>query len=670
MEYAKKVLAENWPEWSVEEKLGEGTFGKVYKIKREFFGREQYAALKLIRVSSKEDATNITYSIDDKSFVSEIVSEIELMAKLKGHTNIVSYEDHKVIEDADSESWTILIRMELLTPLRSIIGDGLSKEESIKLGIDICKALGIMHKHNIIHRDVKSENIFVSENGDYKLGDFGTARIIERTEDNRTKTGTFLYMAPEVIKSEPYGAKADIYSLGILLYTLLNDGRFPFFPPYPENVKFEDRQNAFKCRISGQALPEPRNADKAAAAIILKACEYDSKKRFSSVEEMGTALESLTSAQQKTVKIPSGSKKIKAAIIAACACVAAIAVICTAVTLAGKDKIPVNSNLSESGIEPELIKASQLNAEFGYDIYTTGIEITSFLGADAKTIEIPEKIGGKPVFSIGSEVFANSPCEEVSLPSGLKKIGSFAFINCKNLRTVNLPEGLESIGEKAFADCIALNNLNLPSSIKEIGSEAFSGCDNLCKITMPATDITFGIGVFNGTPYAVNRRKTLEWHLDALENAKSRNATYALHDLNGDGCPELIINDEGDVMGNILRDEKTFYSFHSFENSISNINETPSGYYISLCSDYAYNDYDSLCDAGEGNGIYGYILREGYEEIYHIDYNEEGIIEETVYKESSYAGSNAKLPGKEIVFLAKVSNTEPLEEELLRGIDN
>ena len=449
---------------------------------------------------------------------------------------------------------------------------------------------------------------------------------------------------------------------------LLSAGSIFASAALPENVKFEDRQNAFKCRISGQVLPEPRNADKATAAIILKACEYDSKKRFASVEEMGAALENLTSKPQKAVKIPSGNKKIKAAIIAACACVAAIAVICSAVFIADKNKAPVNVNDSE--IEPELIKTSQSSAEFGYDIYTTGIEITSFSDADAKTVEIPEEIGGKPVFSIGSEVFANALCEEITLPSGLKKIGSFAFINCKNLRTLNLPEGLESIGEKAFADCTALNNIDVPSSIKEIGSEAFSGCDNLCNVTMPSTEITFGIGVFNGTPYAVNRRKTLERHLDALENAKSQNATYALHDLNGDGCPELIISDEGDVMGNILSDEKTFYSFHSYENSISNINETPSNYYFSLCSDYAYNDYDSLCDAGAGNGIYGYILRDGYEEIYHINYNEEGIIEETVYKESYYAGSNAKLPGKEIVFLAKVSNTEPLEEELLRGIDN
>lgn len=102
--------------------------------------------------------------------------------------------------------------MELLTPLDDYIRqkNALSRQEIIQLGIDLCKALAFCQNGRILHRDIKPGNIFVSERGDFKLGDFGTAQYLDRASDS-TVRGTYAYMAPEVYRGEGYGFPADLY---------------------------------------------------------------------------------------------------------------------------------------------------------------------------------------------------------------------------------------------------------------------------------------------------------------------------------------------------------------------------------------------------------------------------------------------------------------------------
>ena len=655
VEYAKKALSENWPEWSIEEKLGEGSFGKVYKVKREYFGREQFAALKVIRISSKENAANF-YSIDDKSIVDEIVSEIELMAKFKGNTNIVSYEDHKVIEDADGEGWTILIRMELLTPLSKKAADGLSADECKKLGVDICKALEILQKSNIVHRDIKADNIFISENGDYKLGDFGTARIFERTEDNRTKTGTFNYMAPEVIKSQPYGARADIYSLGILLYNFSNRNRFPFFPPFPEPVKFEDTQNALTHRITGTPMPEPCEADGKFASVILKACEYDAKKRYATATEMRLAIEALDEKDIPKTKTRKKIKINKKVLIIVLAAVAAVAV-----------ALGVAFGLSGKSGETRLIKENCSDGSYEYDVYNIGVEITAGL-TDGETLEIPAEIDGRPVFSIGEQAFANKKFKKIVIPENVTSIGSVAFINCANLTDLVLPETLERIYGKAFADCASLTAVELPESLSTVQKGAFSGCDKLCDVVMRCPYYAVYDGAFERTAYERNRKQMYTEYLELLGKARSKDAKYALYDMTGDGKPELIVTDEGEILKNILNDDKTYYMICSFDDVFTSYRDDIGAYISFPHEEYITMNFDSLCENENGAGIYGYILDDGYEKIYLIELDENGSLTETLTADPAYVGDNAKLPGKEIVFTDSVAETGTLENIILCGV--
>lgn len=292
-----------WKEWTIKEQIGQGSYGKVYKISKEDFGHTYEAALKLIDIpqSGAEIETLRSDGVDEKSIqtyffsiVNEIVKEFELMSKLKGHTNIVSYEDHMVAMKGDGYGWQIGIRMELLTPLDTYIKTHpFYIRDVIKLGIDVCKALVLCQKQDIIHRDIKPLNIFVTEFGDFKLGDFGIARQLEKTSYAMSKKGTYDYMAPEVYKGNPYNSTADIYSLGIVMYRYLNNNRIPFLPAYPEPIMHSDKEKANLLRANGTAISPPCNASGKLVDIVLKACAYEPSDRYQKAEDMQRDLEKL-----------------------------------------------------------------------------------------------------------------------------------------------------------------------------------------------------------------------------------------------------------------------------------------------------------------------------------------------------------------------------------------
>ena len=148
-------------------------------------------------------------------------------------------------------------------------------------------------RYNIIHRDIKPANIFISETEDFKLGDFGVARIASASTGASTRAGTVNYMAPEVFKGEKYTSNVDIYSLGLVMYQLLNANRMPLYPPYPQPMSPAQRERAQAQRLSGAALPPPANADGRLAEIVLKACAPDPAQRYDSPAVMRQALEAI-----------------------------------------------------------------------------------------------------------------------------------------------------------------------------------------------------------------------------------------------------------------------------------------------------------------------------------------------------------------------------------------
>lgn len=291
--------------WRITKPIGEGCFSKVFEIQRLDFGLVYKAALKAITIP--QDPAQVRHMLDQgedeaqvRSYflgvVQEMVKKFILAYKLKDHPNIVNYENYQVMEHKNGIGWDILIQMELLTPLnRYLRQQTLSRQEVIKLGIDLCKALELCWIHNIVHRDIKPGNIFVSKYGDFKLGDFDTAQVLDRssssTSSGSTVRGTYDYMAPEVYRGEKYGFSADLYSLGLVLYQLLNDNRLPFLPAAPAPFTYVDQEKAKMKRLSGAALPMPSHADKRLWEIVEKACAYNPEDRYSDPVRLREALE-------------------------------------------------------------------------------------------------------------------------------------------------------------------------------------------------------------------------------------------------------------------------------------------------------------------------------------------------------------------------------------------
>ena len=291
-----------WSDWETVRLIGSGSFGTVYEIQRKLVDEEtESAALKVITIPQNPSDVEELYSegYDDEtitatfqSHLKSIVAEYSLMRKMDGSANVVNCKDIRYIQHDDGIGWDIYIRMELLTPLMKALPLDVHESTVVKIAKDMCNALVLCKKHEIVHRDIKPQNIFVSANGDYKLGDFGIAKTVEKTMGG-TKIGTYKYMAPEVYNNQPYGSAADIYSLGLVLYWLLNERRMPFMPLPPAKLGAGMDEESRRRRLSGEKIPEPAHGSPELKQIVLKACAYDPRDRYESAAAMLEDLEKL-----------------------------------------------------------------------------------------------------------------------------------------------------------------------------------------------------------------------------------------------------------------------------------------------------------------------------------------------------------------------------------------
>jgi serine/threonine protein kinase len=306
-------LKDIWPEWKIVEEIGSGSFGTVYKAERQELGVTSQAAIKVITIPLHESelrslradglSESATYHFFEDT-VQKTVSEIRVLESMKGNSYIVSVEDYKVVEHTDRIGWDIFIRMELLTPFVDYISERkLTEEDVIRLGIDICSALELCAQENIIHRDIKPDNIFYSIHGSFKIGDFGIARELAKTGGALTVAGTKHFMAPEV-DSKHYDATVDIYSLGIVLYKLLNNNRLPFLDANAQMITPQDYYDALERRMGGEQLPDSVEASPGMSAVLKAACAFDPRSRFQTPSAFKTALESVSTGKGVAAPMP------------------------------------------------------------------------------------------------------------------------------------------------------------------------------------------------------------------------------------------------------------------------------------------------------------------------------------------------------------------------------
>ena len=262
-----KVGETVFDEWTIIRKIGSGISGQVWEISKKNQEKSLSSALKVIRIPgdfSSLEHTLYEDGMDEESvmeffqdMVDELTDEIKRMAKLKDFPNIVKCEDYKVIHYPGEIKWDILIRMELLTPLQMFTKETkISEADVLRMSKELVQTLELFEEKGIIHRDIKPTNIFTDNHGNFKIGDFGIARVWDKVFGDPYKKKIENYMAPEVLQGKVYDHTADIYSLGLVLYKLLNKNQLPFYS-----------ETDFNSEIGGQQ-PQPCNTK--LRQIILK----------------------------------------------------------------------------------------------------------------------------------------------------------------------------------------------------------------------------------------------------------------------------------------------------------------------------------------------------------------------------------------------------------------
>ena len=228
--------------------LGSGSFGSVYRLSKvEIIAthEDRYTrAVKLIAIDAEHIRRSRSVREEDipRQLIREknkVDNEIRTMKKLGQETGIAFFFESRVIQRTDTPetSWDVLIIMEELEVLPKYLqnsgclpGTTACLKCALHVWMEISSALQVCEIKQILHLDIKPDNIFRSAGNHYKLGDFGNA-MEGASFDEKILRGTLDYMAPEMYYRQGGDIRTDIYSLAVTIYEMLNGGRLPFQQP-------------------------------------------------------------------------------------------------------------------------------------------------------------------------------------------------------------------------------------------------------------------------------------------------------------------------------------------------------------------------------------------------------------------------------------------------------
>ena len=292
----RKVLF-RWSSLEVENLLGKGSYGEVYRAFDPWLGR--HVALKLFRASS---ATGTG------------LDEARRLARLR-HRNVLSVYGCGV-HDGRAGLWSELIEGRTLAA--SVATDGaFSAEEAARIGRDLAQALAVVHAAGLVHGDVKAENVMRENGGRIVLMDFGAGGDARLLAGQRLISGTPRYLPPEVLDGAPLGTGSDIYALGVLLFVLLS-GHYPYQATDAAALREEQR------RCARATLRELQPELDSRLCMLVESClATDSAQRPSSAPGLAAQLADLSAAVGSSVA--TGKRLPIVALSAACVALLAAA---------------------------------------------------------------------------------------------------------------------------------------------------------------------------------------------------------------------------------------------------------------------------------------------------------------------------------------------------------
>lgn len=292
-------------EWYTDKQIGTGTDGKVFSIYRvKPDGTKETSILKIIRLGENRnerkiipvlsEATSQEENLNYENIIKKIKRNIITVKKLDKGRNIVNYEALEVRDTSDNKGKLILIKLEEMRSLSQLLDEfSFTYEETVRLGLSICRGLIKCREFNYTYPNLKPENVLFDRNGMCKLGDLGSFSCLEPSKTSIAYKRTQYYMAPEFIKTGKVSVTADTYALGLILYMLTNRGRLPFVDPYPQKLTVNSLNEATSKRVLGEKMEKPVLCSDKLWAIISKACSYNPNERYLTPKEMYADLKRL-----------------------------------------------------------------------------------------------------------------------------------------------------------------------------------------------------------------------------------------------------------------------------------------------------------------------------------------------------------------------------------------
>jgi serine/threonine-protein kinase len=256
------------------ERIGRGAFGTVLLMEDTVV--DERLVLKFLNPSISQD----------EEMMQRFVHELRYSRKIT-HPNVIRIYDFLHIRG----NYAISMEYFPSHTLGGEVSDGkpLAQRRAVRLGMDVAKGMAVAHAVGIVHRDLKPANVLINDEGVVKIVDFGVAAAQHQGDTQLTKTGYVIgspkYMAPEQILGKKVDERADIYSLGVILYEMLTGT-----PPYHRG----DHMSVMYQHVQGRARP-PIELNPALpqglSDLVMKCMTVDKEKRFASMDEVSVALE-------------------------------------------------------------------------------------------------------------------------------------------------------------------------------------------------------------------------------------------------------------------------------------------------------------------------------------------------------------------------------------------
>ncbi len=264
--------------WTQEGILGSGAFGTVYLARNTETGA--FSAVKVIKTPPSQEAVDNALKLGIGrellstyfgKFKNDLSWELTMYKTVKSQ-HLETVEDIITV-DAEGPGWAGYIRKGIYTPMAVYFDKApATQEDAARLGVEIASALDALTQYTMVHGEVKPENVFVSDTGEFVLGDYGVRRCLEKAGSGIFSAEEDGFEAPEVGQDRLYTARSDIYSLGALMAYTANGCQMP---PNRDPGAIRDLDPAF-------------------AAIIKKAMAADPKERYQTAMQLKLELQRLT----------------------------------------------------------------------------------------------------------------------------------------------------------------------------------------------------------------------------------------------------------------------------------------------------------------------------------------------------------------------------------------